>query len=93
MAHVDFILLFRTASQDLSPAAVSTQARGYQGSPVREEDVSHKPPLFFVDSPYSCGRLASTVVAGKKRDMYLYKERDVEWKAWERYGGPDGFEA
>ncbi|PIL35026.1 hypothetical protein GSI_02813 [Ganoderma sinense ZZ0214-1] len=35
----------------------------------------------------------STVVAGKKRDMYLYKERDVERKAWERYGGPEGFEA
>ncbi|KAM5536914.1 hypothetical protein V8D89_009461 [Ganoderma adspersum] len=35
----------------------------------------------------------TTVVAGKKRDMYLYKERDLERKAWERYGGPEGFEA
>ena len=38
-------------------------------------------------------RLTSMVVTGKKRDMYLYKERDIERKAWERYGGPEGFEA
>ncbi|KAF8199116.1 hypothetical protein BJ912DRAFT_950960 [Pholiota molesta] len=24
--------------------------------------------------------------------MFLYKERDVEMKAWEKYGGPEGFE-
>ncbi|KAF9482624.1 hypothetical protein BDN70DRAFT_408987 [Pholiota conissans] len=26
------------------------------------------------------------------RPMYLYKERDVEMKAWEKYGGPEAFE-
>ncbi|KAG6809012.1 hypothetical protein H0H92_001974 [Tricholoma furcatifolium] len=30
---------------------------------------------------------------GYRPTGYLYRERDVERKAWERYGGPDGFEA
>ncbi|PIL35064.1 hypothetical protein GSI_02851 [Ganoderma sinense ZZ0214-1] len=34
------------------------------------------------------------VVRGNvKRSMYIYKERDVERKAWVKYGGPEGFEA
>ncbi|KAF9482623.1 hypothetical protein BDN70DRAFT_990977 [Pholiota conissans] len=33
-------------------------------------------------------------IAGKDQlvAMYLYQERDVELKAWEKYGGPDSFE-
>lgn len=38
-------------------------------------------------------RLTSTVVAGKKPDVYLYKKHDIERKAWERYGDPEGFQA
>lgn len=29
----------------------------------------------------------------KKRPMQLYQEREVERKAWELHGGPEGFKA
>lgn len=30
---------------------------------------------------------------GYKVDTYLYREIEVERRAWERYGGPEAFEA
>ncbi|PIL35027.1 hypothetical protein GSI_02814 [Ganoderma sinense ZZ0214-1] len=32
-------------------------------------------------------------LGGYPCDRYLYNERDVERKAWERHGGPEGFDA
>ncbi|PIL35030.1 hypothetical protein GSI_02817 [Ganoderma sinense ZZ0214-1] len=34
-----------------------------------------------------------TVVAGVIRPMYIYKERDIERRAWEKHGGPEAFDA
>ncbi|KAI1782097.1 hypothetical protein LXA43DRAFT_1151152, partial [Ganoderma leucocontextum] len=34
-----------------------------------------------------------TRVSGYLHDMFLYKEREVERRAWERHGGPEGFDA
>ena len=35
----------------------------------------------------------STVVSGYRHDMFLYNEREVERRAWECHGGPEGFDA
>nr|VWO99652.1 Succinate-semialdehyde dehydrogenase (EC [Ganoderma boninense] len=31
--------------------------------------------------------------SGYRHDMFLYSEREVERKAWQRHGGPEGFDA
>ena len=33
------------------------------------------------------------MVSGYMRDMFLYNEREVERRAWERRDGPEGFDA
>ncbi|KAI1783574.1 hypothetical protein LXA43DRAFT_321537 [Ganoderma leucocontextum] len=42
--------------------------------------------MVFYDTP-------RTVVRGRLvRPMYIYKERDIERRAWERHGGPEAFD-
>ncbi|KAM5536918.1 hypothetical protein V8D89_009465 [Ganoderma adspersum] len=33
-----------------------------------------------------------TLVRGEERTMYIYKEKDIERRAWEKHGGPEGSE-
>ncbi|PIL34994.1 hypothetical protein GSI_02781 [Ganoderma sinense ZZ0214-1] len=33
------------------------------------------------------------IVSGYRHDMFLYNEREVERRAWERHGGPEAFDA
>ena len=38
------------------------------------------------------GDVFSTVARGIVRPMFIYKERDVERRAWEKHGGSEGFD-
>ena len=48
---------------------------------------------FRVADPDTMWAIIRTVIRDVARPMYIFRERDIERKAWEKHGGPEAFDA
>ncbi|KAL1937840.1 hypothetical protein VTO73DRAFT_12860 [Trametes versicolor] len=75
--------------EDISPSVVIVS---HQGLTSRQIPIANATRQYRLQKKHFDDLLVGERPKGRKRLTYLYKERDVECKAWELRGGPEGLE-